>query len=313
MYLYTKRIIGYLTLILIFLSLHSCRNLSAQESLVYLRGKDSNGEELVPTATGFIIARKDSFFDKEYFVLTTKHSIEGIGKSKTFKAIPYLARKTYVPQPEESTISNAQTFQVDDTNEFNVKHIEDLDNLDVSIISFTSKLDLPVPYISMSKPIRKNNLLIYGFVKCNFENTQSKIYAYHKIKGHILVDKDILEKKDGTIRQDGKEILERIKLSEEKYEIEKQNIDLRYSNPTKAGMSGSPLVNTQNNEERIVGIQLANYSFEEGVDNVDNCLVAPERIGIDTRSYGTSMEKIMQASNFPQYIKELMKLEPLKE
>ncbi len=96
--------------------------------------------------------------------------------------------------------------------------------------------------------------------------------------------------------------------------IEQQyGIGLRYSNISMSGMSGSPIAETYDiDKERIVGIQnMKSSDKEKEMVDIDNCSIPP--LSNDSSySYGTSIEKIIEASNFPKYVKELIKIETIK-
>jgi hypothetical protein len=298
--------IYYSLILLIVLICLSCsqpveiKTTEIKDSLIYIRGEDSNQQDLISSATGFLIAKEDSWFSQKYFVLTAKHSIkEGINSTK-FKSIPFKLAEEHVPD-DQDWISRAKIYK-GSKNESTLDLIVDLDGVDVSIISFNSNQELPIPFVSYHKPIPQEKLILHGFIRCIVSNSQNKFFSYHSTEGEIA-DLNYINRVERE--EDYKNtLLEKLKNTDKEHEKEKNGIDIRYSNSSRGGMSGSPIVIKSDNREIIVGIQ--NRKLKS--DNEPNtCVLDPQT----PYSYGTSMYKILSANNFPENIKKLIKIDKI--
>jgi hypothetical protein len=296
----------FLLITLIALTSFSCDHptetklAQVEESLVYIRGEDSNQQDLISSATGFIIAREDSLLSKKYFLLTAKHSIKESGLSAKFKAIPFRFAEKYVPENQE--LMNRTTIYQGGENELKLDIVADLDSIDVSIMSFDSNQELPVPFISYHKPISQEKLKMHGFIRCILSKRQNKYFSYHSTEGEIA-DIEYINRveKEKSHRNN---LLQKLDNTDKEHTKQGNGIDLRYSNPSRGGMSGSPITTytSTGNKSVIIGIQNRKLKSE---DEPNTCALDPEK----PYSYGISINKILSAKNFPEGIKKLIKID----
>jgi hypothetical protein len=300
------KIMYFFLIILVSLTFFSCDSSTEKEiaqieqSLVYIRGEDSNQQDLISSATGFIIAKEDSFFSNKYFLLTAKHSIRKSGSSVNFKAIPFWLAEEYILD-KQKFMNKTKVYQ-GDKNELKLDLVVELDDIDVSIMSFDSNQKLPVPFISYHKPLPQKKLAMHGFIRCILSERQNKYFSYYSTKGEIVNIEYInrVEKEESHRNS----LIQRLNSIDEKHKKQGEGIDLRYSNPSRDGMSGSPITvySKAENKAVIVGIQNRKLISE---DEPNTCALAPEK----PYSYGTSINKILSAKNFPENIKKLVKID----
>jgi hypothetical protein len=270
----------------------------AKESLVYIRGEYSNGQELISSGTGFVIARQDSFFTRKYFVLVAKHSTKEAGLSAKFKVVPFRFAEIHVPDRQE--FINKTPIYKGSENESKLDLIAELDGIDVSVMSFDSNQELPIPFVSYHKPLPQEKLVMHGFIRCIVSNRQNKYFSYHSTDGE-MADLNYINRVEQEVNYRN-ELLKKLENIDTEHKKEGYGIDLRYSNPSREGMSGSPITTNLNNREVIVGIQNRKLKNK---DEPNTCQLDPEK----AYSYGTSIDKILSARNFPENVMKLMKIE----
>jgi hypothetical protein len=76
-------------------------------------------------------------------LLTLKHSIKESGLSAKFKAVPFRFAEKYIPDNQE--LMNKTKIYQGGENELKLDIVADLDGIDVSVMSFDSNQELPVP------------------------------------------------------------------------------------------------------------------------------------------------------------------------
>jgi hypothetical protein len=271
-----------------------------EESLVYIRGEDFNQQDLISSATGFIIAREDSLLTKKYFLLTAKHSIKESGSSAKFKAVPFRLAEKYAPGNKE-LINKTKIYQGGE-NELKLDLVADLDGIDVSIMSFDSNKELPIPFISYHKPLPQEKLVMHGFIRCILSERQNKYFSYHSTEGEIADIKYINRvEQEENYRNN---LMQKLDNTDKEHAKQGNGIDLRYSNPSRGGMSGSPITIYTNtgNKAVIIGIQNRKLRSE---DEPNTCALDPEK----PYSYGISIGKILSAKNFPEGVTKLIRIE----
>lgn len=301
------RRIYYLLILLTFLYINACihslnaNSTNIKDSLVYIRGEDSNQQDILSSATGFLIAREDSLIgtNKKYFILTAKHSVENFRKDIKFKAIPFQLAQIYLPLKGEWNGKNI--IYERDKEDINMDLFVNLDDIDVSIMTFNADQELPIAIVSSQQPLLLKKLSMHGFIRCVMHDSQNKKFSYYTTTGELADLKYINRAEKEEDRK--QELLRKLEIADREHEDDKGGIDLRYSNPSRAGMSGSPItIHVESNKTIVVGIQTNKLKNN---DEPNTCALDPQT----PYSYGISIKKILSSKNFPDSVKKLMKIE----
>jgi hypothetical protein len=171
-----------------------------EDSLIYIRGESSEQPDSMSSATGFVIARDNSWLSNKYFALTAAHSVKS-GQSLNFKAIPFRSAKKIDDLYTQEKQFEAKIYTGSE-NESNIDVIANLKDIDVSIISFSSIQELPIPLISSHNPISKEKLKMHGFIRCIRSSSQNKFFSYHSNEGEIADSQYIKEVEPDTVYSD---------------------------------------------------------------------------------------------------------------
>jgi hypothetical protein len=212
-----------------------------EDSLVHIEG-----ENTAATSSGFIIS---ALLDKNntclFYVLTTKHSLDGIDNQEKFK----LATN----QNEKRPVNLIKSFKEND----------------LAILSFSSSKKYSTVMLSGKIPAIKSAVELVGTIKCH-PNISNDSYQVQRTLGEIQ-DRTELD----NIEASNKKFYS-LRIKPNNYEQIKRK-DLYYTNPAASGMSGSPLLN---NLKQVIGIQQLTLTPQI---SIDNCTKPPSnRYGVGT-------------------------------
>jgi hypothetical protein len=285
---------------------NSCNKI--EDSLVYIRGEKKDGEAALNASTGFVIAKKELVQNKikynKYYALTVNHGLKNQNNT-VFVGVPFKLRKTITPKA--GYLEKVNLFVANNENQFKIESIMPIGQLDASIISFTTEIEIPAACISLNKTDLQNkkSFQTQGFVTCdltisNNSDYGNKYYFMHKKSGALLSDNDLDEKiKKGSSNE--RFFFMEMKNKEEKWknDFNIKGIDIRHQIRAKIGMSGSPIF-TEN--QHVVAMHSKGY-YEPDTE-IDNCTIDPQ----SEHGYGISMEKILSIK-FPDDIRSHMNIQ----
>jgi V8-like Glu-specific endopeptidase len=196
-------------------------------SIVYIKG-----ESTATTSSGFIISASLKNNMCHFYVLTTKHSLDGIDNQEKF-------RLTTVYN-EAHPIELVKSFKEND----------------LAILRFVGKRKHHKLTLSDKIPEINSKVELVGSIKCHPEISK-EIYQLQKTDGTIQNRADL-----DNIEFSKKKFYS-LKTNPSNYEQIK-NKDLYYTNAAVSGMSGSPLLN---NLRQVIGIQQISLTPQLSTDN----------------------------------------------
>jgi Trypsin-like peptidase domain len=212
-----------------------------RDSLVHIEG-----EKTAATSSGFIIsALPDKNNVCHFYLLTTKHSLDGIDNQENFELT--------TNQNEKRPIKLVKYFK----------------ESDLAILSFSSSKKYPNVTLSGKIPGINSKVELVGTIKCHPEISKDS-YQVQTTLGTIQdrAELDNIEVSKAKFYS--------LRINPGNYDQIKRK-DLYYTNPAVSGMSGSPLLNDL---KQVVGIQqlsLTPQSF------TNNCMKRPiNRYGVGT-------------------------------
>jgi hypothetical protein len=212
-----------------------------EDSLVHIEG-----ENTAATSSGFIIsALQENNGSCRFFVLTTKHSLDGLDNQEKFQLT--------TNQDKRSPIQLIKYFKEND----------------LAILSFYSSHKYPTVTLAGNFPKTNSKVNLVGTIKCHPK---------------ISKDSYQVQTTSGTIQDRGElDNIEVSKIKFYSLRINPSNHeqikrkDLYYTNPAVSGMSGSPLINDL---KQVVGIQQLSLTPQ---NFIDNCNKRPtNRYGVGT-------------------------------
>jgi Trypsin-like peptidase domain len=234
-----------------------------EDSSAYIESKDS-----ALTSSSFFIAASPSNKVCRFYLLTTRHSLDGITSSDQFKVtIRTGSRKDHYP----------------------IKLVKSFDSNDLAIVSFESSRIYPVMTLSRKKPALNSDILVVGSIKCHLNRAKElhELYQNRMTKGRIE-DRDYIDKNRHEFHS--------LNLKEvNNYEKTKKS-DLYYTNSSVDGMSGAPIIIIENNSRQVVGVQQSTLTPQSAVDD---CGRNPTNLG----SLGISIEKFL-SQDIPREVKD---------
>jgi Trypsin-like peptidase domain len=231
-----------------------------EDSSAYIESKDS-----ALTSSSFLIAALPRNKTCRFYLLTTRHSLDGITNKDRFKVTVKTGSKE---------------------NHYPIHLVKSFDSNDLAIVSFESSMKYPVMTLSRKKPALNSEVFVVGSVKCHPNSTSNfhKSYRNLMLKGKIK-DRDYIDKhREKFYSFKWKEV--------NNYERTKKS-DLYYSNPSVDGMSGAPIID---NNKQVVGVQQSTLTPQSVVDNC-------ERDPINHDSLGISIEKFL-SQDIPREVKD---------
>jgi Trypsin-like peptidase domain len=233
-----------------------------EQSLAYIQLV--NGDKYSPRGSGFIIA-KNKGSSTSIYILTANHLI---GKA----------------EPNEFSI----TTHIDNKKHL-VKSIKNFEDIDLALLEIDDNENYPVLHLAKTQASVKSSIRLVGMANCNFKESNKYPYKVKILDGYM-----------GDIKVLKSDNFYRNLNPSEKRRVSKN--DLYYAIPIASGMSGSPLINKNN---QVVGVQL------EALDKpINSCEL---KSSAATNSLGISIRKFLLQEDIPYEARKSLIVEPIKE